>query len=110
MLILAIMIYIVAGVFVGTGFYKLYAYSNPENPFSDDYVNVYVGGDAYNYIINTGFANAYFTLALILTVLASLFVLVHFYIKEQGRRKAKEKLSLDNTNTEEGEKNIGEAI
>lgn len=36
------------------GFYKKMAYSNPDKAYttSDDYINSYVGGDAFNYIIN----------------------------------------------------------
>lgn len=35
-----------------------------------DPINAYVGGDAYNYIINTNYAIAYLLLALLMTVLA----------------------------------------
>lgn len=48
------------------------------NPGSDDYpsvfrrdsVNSYVGGDAYNYIINGTYSTSYFVLALVFTVFA----------------------------------------
>ncbi|WP_214894026.1 hypothetical protein [Exiguobacterium sp. H66] len=55
-------------VFLGIGFQKLTVY---ENPYSDDEygladeedaVNAYVGGDAYNYMINASQATAYFVL------------------------------------------------
>lgn len=48
-----------------TGFYKLFAYENGES-YPYDMVNAYVGGDAYNYIINANYATAYFVLAGIL--------------------------------------------
>lgn len=41
------------------GFYKLFFYSNEDY---DELVNVYVEGDAYNYIINGAYATAYFVL------------------------------------------------
>lgn len=41
-------------VFINKGFDKKDNYSNPDSEYSFDldYVNSYVGGDAYNYIIN----------------------------------------------------------
>ena len=56
------------------GFYKMFAYENydDEDYFSDyeDNVNAYVGGDAYNYIINGTYTTSYFVLALVFTVFA----------------------------------------
>ena len=46
---------IAMGIFLIIGFYKMLIY--------DDYTNAYVGGDAYNYIINGTYATAYFVLA-----------------------------------------------
>lgn len=44
------------------GFYKLFAYDSGEfYPYES--VNAYVGGDAYNFIINANYASAYFILA-----------------------------------------------
>lgn len=57
----------IIGFFIslGMGFYKLFAYenSNDEYSFSDESVNAYVGGDAYNFIINGTYTTAYFVLA-----------------------------------------------
>ncbi|WP_251648697.1 hypothetical protein [Rummeliibacillus stabekisii] len=58
---------------LGMGFYKLFAYENynsDDDYFSDSSLNVnaYVGGDAYNYIINAGQTTAYFVLGLICMV------------------------------------------
>ncbi|WP_051524890.1 MULTISPECIES: hypothetical protein [Exiguobacterium] len=56
-------------IFLGIGFHKLTVYENPssddEYVFTDeeDSVNAYVGGDAYNYMINASQATAYFVLA-----------------------------------------------
>lgn len=52
----ATLFYVAAVIFVGVGFYKMFAYDNPN-------INAYVGGDAYNYIINANYADGYFTLA-----------------------------------------------
>jgi hypothetical protein len=67
-----------AVIFLFAGFYKMYAYENPDSESeylsdTEDYVNAYVGGDAYNYIINAGKATANFTAAI-------LFVIVGFGI------------------------------
>lgn len=54
---------------VGLGFYKLLFYSNPESYYETS-MNVYVNGDAYNYIINGTHATAYFVLAVMWAVFA----------------------------------------
>ena len=55
-------IFIMVGImFLSMGFYKKMAYSNPDKAYttSDDYINSYVGGDAFNYIINGTYFMAY---------------------------------------------------
>ena len=46
---------------IGNGFNKITSYSNPDSEYSFDteYINSYVGGDAYNYIINGTYFTAY---------------------------------------------------
>lgn len=48
------------------GFYKMYAYTNFDSgdypALSEGNVNSYVGGDAYNYIINGTYSIAFFVL------------------------------------------------
>lgn len=56
------------------GFYKMFVYQNnndDEMYFSDyeESINAYVGGDAYNFIINASYSTAYFVLALMFMVL-----------------------------------------
>lgn len=50
---------IAMGIFLALGFFKMLVYEY------DDYdaINAYVGGDAYNFIINGTYATAYFVLA-----------------------------------------------
>ena len=55
-----------SAIFVCLGFYKMFAYSNTDY----SYVNAYVGGDCYNYIINGTYAIAYFVLAMMTMVMA----------------------------------------
>lgn len=63
-------------IFLIMGMYKMYAYENPSSDdeyelFSEDYeaVNAYVGGDAYNYIINAGLATANIAIAILFTII-----------------------------------------
>lgn len=63
----SITLYFVSCIFIGLGFHKLYAY----DPSSYEPINAYVGGDAYNYIINMGFATSLFIVALILSMVAT---------------------------------------
>ena len=68
-------IFIIVGViFLCMGFYKKLAYTNPDNDYSvsDDYVNSYVGGDAYNYIINGTYFMAYAVMGMGSLVIATI--------------------------------------
>jgi hypothetical protein len=63
-----IILYIASLIFICLGFHKLYAYENSEY---GETVNAYVGSDAHNFIINTGYATSFFILALILSIVAT---------------------------------------
>ncbi len=69
-------------IFIWTGMHKLYVYTNDED--GDNVQNAYVGGDAYNFIINAGYATAYFVLALIFVVLACTFLICNHLKKGRG--------------------------
>jgi len=64
--------FIGAIVSISMGFYKLCIYENNDSDsyFSSSSKNVYVGGDAYNYIINGTYATSYFVLAVVCMVFA----------------------------------------
>lgn len=64
--------FIVAFIFVCIGFYKLFVYKNSD---LGEKTNAYVGGDAYNYIINSTMGTAYFVLSLIFVVLGCTFLI-----------------------------------
>ena len=66
----AYLFYFFAIVSAGFGFYKYWYYDNSEG-FAATPVNAYVGGDAYNYIINANYMIAFFVLALIFVVIAN---------------------------------------
>ncbi len=61
-LVIAIVFYIVSGVMLYKGYDKMTNYYNSEYSTSRN-VNAYVGGDAYNYIINGNYATGFFVLA-----------------------------------------------
>lgn len=59
-----VIMYLTSMFFVGVGFYKIFSYRPP-------HTNAYVGGDAYNYIINSNYATGYFVLALLFAIIGS---------------------------------------
>lgn len=73
--IISILSYLISIIFIGFGFNKMFVYESSESYLKDS-VNAYVGGDAYNYIINSNYTIGYFVLALIFVVLASSFLII----------------------------------
>lgn len=70
---------------VGLGLYKLLFYANPEEYYKL-HMNVYVGGDAYNYIINGTHATAYFVLATMWAIFAiGAAIMNHLKISEDKK-------------------------
>jgi len=67
------------------GFYKMYNYNSGESyPYNS--VNSYVGGDAYNFIINGTYATAFFILGLIFVTLGIGLLIIHF-MRENSKEK-----------------------
>lgn len=68
------------------GFDKMLNYSSGETyPYKS--INAYVGGDAYNYIINGTHTTALFILGLIFVILGMGFLIMHFLIENgKGQR------------------------
>lgn len=73
--VLAILAYILTVVMAFEGYAKMNFYD------PDSGINAYVGGDAYNYIINAQYATAYFILAGCSAIVGTLFLLIN-HIKE----------------------------
>lgn len=77
--------YLASCIFICLGFYKLFCYKSIDEAIvQSQTVNAVVGGDAYNYIINTQTATAYFVLALIFTIIGSTFLIID---KLNGNKK-----------------------
>jgi len=62
LLVCTIIFYLISGIMLYKGYDKMTNYYNSEYSTSRN-VNAYVGGDAYNYIINGNYATGFFALA-----------------------------------------------
>lgn len=61
--VLSAIFYLVSGVMLYQGYDKMTNYYNSEYSTSNN-VNAYVGGDAYNYIINGNYSTSFFVLSM----------------------------------------------
>lgn len=85
-------IFSVAAVFsLGVGFDKMHNYVSADS-YREEPHNAYVGGDAYNYIINGTYAGAYFSLSAGFLVSSTLCFLGGYIIEalEDADRKRKD--------------------
>lgn len=80
---------ILAGCSIGCSFFTLYKgidkmtnYYNSEN-YPSLNVNAYVGGDAYNYIINGTYATAFFVLTAMFVLAAIGLMILHYVSQEK---------------------------
>lgn len=64
--ILSIVSFVVSAICFAYGFFKCFVYVSGEYGTS---VNAYVGGDAYNYIINAGYTVAFWVLTLVFVII-----------------------------------------
>ncbi len=67
-------LYTMSAIFLGIGGYKMFYYESSGYYYYKD-VNAYVVGDAYNYIINSNYATAYYVLAVGCAIMATLFII-----------------------------------
>lgn len=72
-LVLAILFLVLSAISFFKGYDKLTNYENYEN-YPSLNVNAYVGGDAYNYIINGNYATGFFVLSMGLLVCSVLCI------------------------------------
>ena len=68
-----------AAVFIGLGMDKMFSYV---------YRNVYVGGDAYNYIINGNYATGFFVLAAMCALMGIGFIVLYYLSKLAAGQEA----------------------
>lgn len=80
MLIFISVVFYIASFLVGCiGVNKIAVYAN-EYP---NYVNSYVGGDAYNYIINGTYSTSFFVIASALAIMATMFLCAYLFTKKE---------------------------
>lgn len=78
--IIAVCFYILSAIALYKGYDKVTNYRSSE--YYSLNVNAYVGGDAYNYIINSNYATGYYILSMGTLLTGTLFVLTGLLIKE----------------------------
>lgn len=78
--------FITSAIFICVGFEKMFVYENGES-YPYDLHNAYVGGDAYNYIINGNYATAFFVLATLFALLGVGFIIVHHLHKADSTQE-----------------------
>ncbi len=75
--VLSVVSFIFSGISLFMGFFKMFVYENGDY-YPYDTVNAYVGGDAYNYIINGTYATAFFVLAGTFLLAAIGLMILHY--------------------------------
>ncbi len=71
LIVMSLGLYITMSVFLYKGYDKITNYKNSN--YKQE--NAYVGGDAYNYIINANYASGYFILAVGAGIIGTMFAL-----------------------------------
>ena len=72
--------FLAAAVPLYMGFHKMFVYVNNEYYVAGN-KNSYVGGDAYNYIINGNYATGFFVLATMLVIMGIGFAILYYLSK-----------------------------
>ena len=83
--ILSAIMFGVSIIAMGFGFDRMLNYDNGEY-YPYEYHNVYVGGDAYNYIINGNHATGFFVLATMFALMGVGFVALYYLSKLVDRQ------------------------
>lgn len=79
--IAAIISFICAFIPLYFGFDKMFNYNSGE--YFGDPVNAYVGGDAYNYIINGTHSTSFFVLSAILVIMSIGFAILYYMSRNE---------------------------
>ncbi len=88
----SITLYLFSALFYIQGLNKAFRYANPE--YYGDKINVYVGGDAYNYIINSNYATGYYVLCIGCLITGTLILCTYFILKKMEGSDFKQKLEI----------------
>lgn len=88
--------FIISAIVLGLGLDKMFNYDSGEY-YPYEYHNAYVGGDAYNYIINGNYATGFFVLAAMFALMGIGFIVLYYLSKMADGQS---KLPSTNQNTE----------
>ena len=80
--VMAILFFIFSAVFYNFGIHKMCVYVNSDSRYRDS-VNAYVGGDAYNYIINGTYSTSFFVLGVGFMMAGILMIILYHIIKNR---------------------------
>lgn len=72
--------FVFSAMVLGLGLDKMFNYNSGEY-FPYEYHNAYVGGDAYNYIINGNYATGFFVLAAMFALMGVGFIALYYLSK-----------------------------
>lgn len=76
--------FVVSMVMLGCGLDKMFLYSDGEG-YGVELHNAYVGGDAYNYIINGNYATGFFVLAMMFALMGVGFIAIYYLSKVDSK-------------------------
>ena len=92
--------YVISVICIFMGLYKMFVYENPDSDILDS-VNAYVGGDAYNFIINANYATAYFVLAAFFMIFGSSLLIMAILKNNTEELLVAQQMAADNIVTKE---------
>ena len=72
--------FIISAIVLGLGLDKMFNYDSGEY-YPYEYHNAYVGGDAYNYIINGNYATGFFVLSTMFALMGIGFIVLYYLSK-----------------------------
>ena len=99
--ILCLIFLIIGIIMLVLGFGKKNNYNNPDNEytFNDDYINSYVGGDAYNYIINGTYFTGYVVIGTGFLIMATIVGCMGLYLSIDSNKQGQKEKRLEDITT-----------
>ena len=96
LIIISVALFIRGGMFINVGFDKKNNYYSSED-YSNLNVNAYVGGDAYNYIINSNYFTGYLVLGSTMLLMGTICCVsgIAFSVDKQPKQVLKEAVIND---------------
>lgn len=88
---IAIVLFVLATITLYAGYDKMTNYHLSKNEWVNPSVNAYVGGDAYNYIINGNYATGYFVLTVGFMITGTLLIGTGLILKTMNENETEVK-------------------